>query len=349
MLAIAAIIAAIEYIASIIPVLFVGLASLGGAMFLIAAIINMSTRNKGGRRSSGVGTFLGSKLSLVGQLVAGLCLAILAVGLGGSIRNTLYMSLNWKEMQRLVTDKHFSELDKLSANGSDQESSAKQIRLLLNGGWATFLSADQKKRLNVKIAELSEGIARRELVRTVTAKQEAARQAENKRKRQMPVKRASLNASITTFLLDSPPELTSGSATYNEREGYLEFYSEVKSGYAAGHKYNFRCLKSGGVIEMDTIVSGGNWRKTAMKCTIGFESNGLPLSIVVQDPADGFISMRGQFTWQGLAITKRQHPEHCKEALTEQEQVVGKVARGKISAKRGAKLLEALSGKVSEC
>lgn len=288
-------------------------------------------------------------LPRVGHAFAGLVLGIFGAGVGFAVGDSIYMSLNRDSLQKIATTKHVSKILELRANGTGQESSIRQINLLLDGRWAGFLTSSQKDQLRLKTLELEDGIKRRDVVRRYTEQQRAAKEKELARRAREKEEGGKLSASITTYLLDAPPQVTDGPASYDQDGQYVQFYSEIKDGNYAGHKYNYRCYRSGSVKEMDSIVSSGSWRDSGLSCSISYGTQDLPTGVTVKDPSDGFVSMRGQFSPQGQPIAKRENPPHCKATLEEQQGILKRVSNGSVSSEDGIRLLEGLSSKVSEC
>lgn len=288
-------------------------------------------------------------LPRIGHALAGLILGILGAGIGGVVGDSIYMALNRDSLQKMASTKHVSKLLELSPNGTNQESSIKQINLLLEGKWSGFLGESQKDGLKSKISQLEDGIKRRDLVRKYAEQQRVAKEQELARIAKEKEERGKLSAAITTYLLDAPPEITNGAANYDQDGQYVQFYSEIKGGNYAGHKYNFRCYRDGRVAEMDAIVTSGSWRNADLSCSLSFGAQGLPSNVTVRDPSDGFVSMRGRFSPQGQPIAKRVNPGHCRASLDEQQRILRGVTNGSISSDGGVKLLEKLSTKISEC
>ncbi len=102
--------------------------------------------------------------------------------------------------------------------------------------------------------------------------------------------------SATAYTVDSAPETTVGNAILNTKEGYAQWYTEIKSGGYANYRYSHRCYKNGSVGEMDLHGTDNQWKAdTNSKCKINGSSNGAPstFSLVL---SDGFVYQKVRVT-----------------------------------------------------
>ena len=96
-----------------------------------------------------------------------------------------------------------------------------------------------------------------------------------------------------TYTLDAPPETTTGDdATFNPETGVFTFYSTIQQGSYEGYKYNYECR---GRIHYEEKFRSTQMKKTGMVCNTKNDFKGMPVSVTVTDPADGFLSTKTTF------------------------------------------------------
>ncbi len=96
-----------------------------------------------------------------------------------------------------------------------------------------------------------------------------------------------------TYTLDAPPETTTGDdATFNPETGAFTFYATIQQGSYKGYKYNYECR---GRIHYEEKFRSTEMKKTGMVCDTRKDAKGMPISVTVTDPADGFLSTKTTF------------------------------------------------------
>jgi len=262
-------------------------------------------------------------------------------------RDEIYFSLNHDQMVEMLNDKHLSNLLETPNNGKDQERIIGQIRLLRASRWNSFISTEQSKLLDDKVSQLKEGIERRMLLYEINSEEEIALDRSAALKKQILENKGKLNATVTRFLLDAPPRVTEGEATYNETGGYLDFYDEINS----GHRYNHRCFRSGSVSESDSIITKDSWEKEPdYSCSMDIGPSGVPMTVAVKSLMNnGFVAMRGTFTIKYKQTMQAAKPEHCSVTISNKRLIVDQLAAEKITAAEGRSKFAAIREKVKQC
>ncbi len=250
-------------------------------------------------------------------------------------------------MVEKVNDNHLSKLLNAPINGKGQESTISQIRLLRTGRWNRFISTEKSKLLDDKVAQLKEGIERRMLLSEIKSEEDAALARSAALKQQILENKGKLNATVTRFLLDALPVVTEGEATYNEKEGYLDFYNENNS----GHRYNHRCFRSGSVSESDSIITKDSWEKEPdYSCSMDISPSGIPVIVVVKSLMNnGFVALRGSFTAKQKETLPAAKPGYCSITMSNKKLIVDQVVAGRITATDGRSKFAAIREKVKQC
>ena len=96
-----------------------------------------------------------------------------------------------------------------------------------------------------------------------------------------------------TYTLDAPPTTTTGDdATFNPETGIFNYYDTIQQGDYKGYNYNFECK---GRIHYEARFRSSEMRKTGMVCDTTTDEKGVPISVTVTDPSDGFVSSKTTF------------------------------------------------------
>jgi hypothetical protein len=262
-------------------------------------------------------------------------------------KDEIYFALSREQMFDILNEKHLNKLLKAPTNGTDQESLIGQIKLLKSGRWKQFSSVEQTKLLEQKLIYLNAGLERRKLLSEISQEEKAAVSIATALKQLQLANKGKMNATVTRYLLDAPPIITEGEATYNEMERYIEFFNENNG----GHRYNHRCYHIGTVLESDSIITKSSWMdERDYTCSIDVAPSGLPIAVAVRSLSNnGFVVLRGRFSSRRSQTQLANKQEHCPKTIKEKQLIVEQLIAEKITAAEGRRKIASIKAKADQC
>ena len=262
-------------------------------------------------------------------------------------RDEIYFALSHDQMVEKLNDKHLSKMLDAPTSENNQESAISQIKLLKSGRWNRFISSEKSKLLDDKIVRLNESIDRRNLLSEIKTEEETAKSKAAALRRRLLADKGKLNATVTRFLLDAPPKVTEGEATFNNKEGYLDFFNKNDS----GHRYNYRCYRSGSVSTNDSIITKGLWENEPdYSCSMDIGPRGVPVAVMVKSLMNnGFVALRGTLSPKSNQTQQAAKPEHCSMTMKQKQLILDQLVARTIAAADARSKFAAVRAKASKC
>jgi hypothetical protein len=262
-------------------------------------------------------------------------------------KDEIYFAFNHDQMVEELNNKHLSKLLKAPTNGRNQESLINQIRLLRSSRWNRFISAENFKLLDQKLMRLNEGVERRNILSEISQEETAKADKAAASRRELLANKGKMDATVTRYLLDAPPKITEGEATYNQADGYIEFFNKNDG----GHRCNHRCYRSGNVTESDSITTKDLWENEPdYTCSIDLGPSGLPVGVVVSSLSNnGFVALRGRFSSRQNQAQEAAKPYHCPMTIKQKQLIIDQLAGENITGAEGRSKIASIKTEIDQC